>query len=33
MIEIDTIMIKNISKDKILKDAYDLSFPRRVGSE
>lgn len=26
-------MIKNISKDKILKDAYDLSFPRRVGSE
>jgi len=33
MIEIDTNMIKNISKDKILKDAYDLSFPRRVGSE
>ncbi len=33
MIEIDTNMIKNIRKDKILKDAYDLSFPRRVGSE
>ncbi len=33
MIEIDTKIIKNISKDQILKDAYDLSFPRRVGSE
>ncbi len=33
MIEIDTNIIKNISKDQILKDAYDLSFPRRIGSE
>ena len=33
MNEIATNIIKNIRKDKILKDAYDLSFPRRVGSE
>jgi len=33
MSEINTNIIKNINKDQILKDAYDLSFPRRIGSE